>query len=408
MENSNSIVAAAQLHAPGLSARDTVTTRLSGGLPEPVFMTVPSDFHARQPEHTVPINPLPRLSRIPRIDPTGLPPAFRRVRFTSTENRENTLIYALGAWLNALTTPTETAPAHLWAFLKTPAVLESNSLRNAILTAIQEPGAIHTRSYDDWQAHRREVKQGEQAIWSWWTTTAPRCPDCGHGPRDHENGDTDCNRIPDNESWGYGPVAHAPRPRFDYAQTVCNPLDKASTNPASNTARSPADVVENLPHLSAENTTLEFVTTEHYPGPPTSAATLSGWNAYSGNHHVYINTDAGPTMRVRDTVTTIAQAAFLPPTTTPTREEFPARFADADAAATMVLHLLNTPPTSGFDATHILNAWHPITPSRLVSRLERVTSLANAIRSKLQIPLARPPNGVVARQHTQTTIDVSH
>lgn len=381
-------VAPAQPHTPGLSARDTVATRLSGSLPEPVFMTVPSDFHARQPEHTVPVDPLPRLSRIPRIDPAGLPPAFSRVRFKPTENRETTLIYALGAWLNALTTPTETAASHLDAFLKTPAVLESESLRNAILTAIQEPGAIHIQSYDDWQAHRREVQQGEQAIWTWWTITAPRCPDCGHGPRDHVYGDTDCERTPDDKSWGYGPVAHSPRPRFDYAQTDRNPIDKAYNQPKADTPRSPADVAANLPHLSAENTTVEFVTTDKYPGAPTTAATLSGWTPYTGNHHVYINTDAGPTMRVRDAITTIAQAALLPPTTTPTRDEYPARFADADAAATMVLHLLNTPPASGFDPAHILNAWQPLTPNRLLSRLERITTLANAMRSKLQIPLA--------------------
>lgn len=380
-------VPAATLHPPELTVRDTVATRLTGDLPVPVTLTAPRNFHTSEPEHTVPVDPLPRLTRIPRIDPAALPSAFSRVRFEGNPDRDNCLVYALGAWLHTLTTPTNSAPEHLAAFLKTPATLSASSIRNAILTAIQEPGAIQLHSYDTWQNRRREVEQGEQAIWTWWTTTAPRCPDCGHGPRTH-HADTDCPRNPDTESWGYGPVNHSPRPAFDYAQTTPNPLDAAYLDTPDDPTRTPTDVVDHLPRLGGNGVTIHMVSATDYPGSPTTSATLTGWDAYSGTHHVYVNQEAGPTMQVRDTITTVAQARSLPLTTTPTREQYPGRMAEADAAASMVLHLLNTPPADGFDPARILGAWFPLSPNRLLTRLDRVTTLANSMRRILQIPLS--------------------
>lgn len=371
----------------GLTADDTVASRFHGDLPSPVTLSVPDDFSASQPAHSVPINPLPRLSRIPRIDPAGLPPAFDRVRFDTATDRDTSLTYALGSWLNALTTLTDDADKHLAAFLNTPAALTASSTRNAILTAIQEPGALATNTYDAWQANRREVQQGEQALWTWWTSTAPRCPDCGQGPKAHRFNETDCRNNPDDESWGYGPVDHSAMPTFDIAQTAQNPLDKAYRQSDSLTFHAPADVVDRLPALGTDTVELTFNATEDYPGPPTTAAYLKGWNAFTGKNVVHVNADAGPTMRVRDTVQAIAQAEFIPPTTTTTREAYPGRFADADAATAMILHLLNTTPGQNVDTREILGAWHPLSPTRLLSRLERITSLANAIRRKLGIRL---------------------
>ena len=116
------------------------------------------------------------------------------------------------------------------AWLDVQSRFHDYSYRNTLLIARQCPEATKVAGYRTWQEEfKRQVQDGEQAIWIWAPIIAKQCPGCGNSPDYHANTDCAYDETPPEE-WSEGPVAFKPVLVFDISQTEGEPLPELDTD----------------------------------------------------------------------------------------------------------------------------------------------------------------------------------
>lgn len=363
-------------------------------------------------------------------DPVSLPKGREETVDVSTAETRSERLHSLGEqWFSQVVSATDASltTTLLQRWVETADTLLSFSPKNTVLLSLQQPGVEYVTTYKEWNnTHDTTVEHQEGALFIWGPIVEPACPVCHNGPYQHRESNCDYDRTPPSE-WDEDIVGFDAQPVFATAQTAT----RTSPTPATVWDRLPDDVrVDTVrdalalqieacggePAPTATPPTPEqtaTVDTTDSSGTPvlsvSSSSTEAGTdqsqrrtglkmrpetNCYTRRPTISLpaeEIDAPEEENVTGAIRQLAWAILSGDVNKQTREQTGIRRPDSEIErtareheATLVAHLLASrynlaPPIPLADVD--LTPWFGDSPADLVTRFERVLTVAEHITS---------------------------